>query len=112
MTADVIGRLDRRITILRAGVVDDGYAERPGVYAAVAAIWATKTDVSDAERFRSGAISAEITTRFVVRWSEFAAGIGPKDRIRCEGRDYDIVGVKETERRRWLEITGRARTDT
>ncbi len=38
--------------------------------------------------------------------------IDPKDRVRFEGRVYDIVGVKEIGRREGLEITAVARPDT
>jgi SPP1 family predicted phage head-tail adaptor len=113
------GSLDRRVQFRRAGLVDEGYSTSIKWDAAAPEnddhglpVWAKKTDVSDAERWRAGEVSASITTRFVVRWSSFTRGITPKDRLFCEGLTYDISGIKEIEgRRQWLEITASARSD-
>jgi head-tail adaptor len=102
------GALDRRLQVLRAVLVDDGFASAPGVPAVIGTVWAAKRDVSDGERFKDGAADAGITTRFQVRWSEFAAGIRASDTLRCEGRTYGIAGIKEIGRREGLEITARA----
>jgi head-tail adaptor len=57
-------------------------------------------------------VQANITTRFVVRYSAFSAGITPVDRLTCEGQEFDIVGIKQIGRRDFLEITAAARADT
>jgi hypothetical protein len=49
--------------------------------------------------------------RFTVRWSPFTAGISPKDRLTCEGVEYDITGIKEIGRRVGVEISASARAD-
>ena len=74
-------------------------------------IWASRKDVSDGERYRGGEVNAQLTARFQVRWSQFTATITPKDRIECEGRMYDIVGIKEVGRREGREITASVRID-
>jgi SPP1 family predicted phage head-tail adaptor len=75
-------------------------------------VYAKKRDLSDGERWRAGEVQAHVATRFTVRWSPFTAAITPKDRLICEGREYEIVGVKECEgRRQWVEITCAARSD-
>lgn len=57
-------------------------------------------------------MQASVTTRFVVRWSPFTRDLSPRDRLTCEGFEYNIVGIKEGEgRRQWLEITAAARSD-
>jgi hypothetical protein len=56
-------------------------------------------------------VQANITTRFRVRWSTFTAGITPKDRLICEGVEYDITGIKDIGRREFREITAAARAD-
>jgi SPP1 family predicted phage head-tail adaptor len=104
------GKLDRRVTIERATMADDGFGQAP-TWAELATVWASKRDVSDAERFASGEVAAQITTRFRIRWSSVVAGIDPRDRLICEGRTYDIVAVKEIGRREGLEITAAARAD-
>ncbi len=104
------GKLDRRVTIERATMADDGFGQTP-TWAELATVWASRRDVSDAERFASGEVSAQITTRFRIRWSSVVAGIDPRDRLICEGRTYDIAAVKEIGRREGLEITAAARAD-
>lgn len=77
-----------------------------------APVWAAKKDASDAERWRADEVSAMITARFRVHYSTFSAGLTPKDRLTCEGVEFDITGIKEVgPRRRWLEITASARAD-
>lgn len=104
-------RLDRRVQFRAKSLVSDGmgYAEE----------WAdegdpqpaSKADISDGERWRAGEVQAHVTARFVVRSSEFARGVTPAWRMVCEGREYDIFGVKELDRRRFIEITAAARND-
>ena len=112
------GKLDRRVRFLRAVLIDDGYTEveswedDDGPRWHGEAVFASKKDVSDGERLRASEVQATITTRFVIRWSDWAADLSPKDRLFCEGRTYDISGIKEVgERRRWLEITAATRAD-
>jgi len=106
------GNLDRQIQFQRFTSTDDGFgmvetwADHGGLE------WAKKADASDGERWRASEVSAIITTRFVVRYSDFTRDITPKDRLTCEGFAYDISGIKEIDgRRRWLEITAAARSD-
>lgn len=102
------GKLDRRLDILRAALTDDGFSSGPGTPAVIGTVWASKQDVSDGERFKNGTTDAGITTRFQVRWSSLTAGILSSDTVRCEGRTYGVVGIKEIGRREGLEITARA----
>ena len=105
-------KLDRRIQFRRYAEVDDGYSGSKTWADHGARVWAKKTDISDAARFRAGEVSASITTRFLVRYSVFAREISPKDRVVCEGVTYEIRGIKEgTGRHCWLEITCDARID-
>ena len=104
--------LDRRVQFLRATLTDDGFGQVEAFAPHGAPEPAAKSDVSDGERWRAGEVQAHITTRFTVRWSAFTADLTPRDRLTCEGRSYDISGIKETGgRRRWLEITAAARAD-
>lgn len=105
------GRLDRLVQFRRAALADDGLtvSEQWADFGEV--VWAEKADISDGERWRAGAVAAHVTTRFRVRWSGIASEITPKDRLVCDGRDYDISGIKEIGRRQFLEITAAARTD-
>jgi SPP1 family predicted phage head-tail adaptor len=106
------GTLDRRVQFRRATLSDDGLGMAETWANHGAPVWASKEDVSDAERWRASEVSAHITTRFQVRYSPFTADLTPKDRLRCERREYEITGIKEAKgRRQALEITAAVRTD-
>jgi len=104
------GNLDRRITVQKATSSDDGFSAVTN-YGTSFDLFASKKDISDSERIRAGGISAEITTRFVVRWSAQTAAITPKDRIQYRGMNYDIFSVKEVGRMEGVEITAGAVAD-
>lgn len=105
------GLLDRRIQIQRRRLDDDG-AQAVEVWANHGApIWAHRRDVSDAERAAAGWIEAVVVSRFTVRSSTFTRDLRPTDRILTEGQSYDIQGVKQLDRRGYLEITAVARAD-
>lgn len=106
------GKLDRRVQFRRFTLVDDGFGQTEVWADHCSPQWASKKDVSDGEKFRASEVSASITTRFVVRYSAFTADLTPKDRLTCEGLEYNISGIKEGKgRRQWLELTCSARTD-
>ena len=108
-------KLDRLVQFRRAIFVDDGFGNHIAGYEDHGApVWALRQDVSDRERMMAGTIMATITTRFQVRSSEFTRDLTPADRLICEGRDYNITGIKEAAqygRRQLLEITTEARND-
>jgi SPP1 family predicted phage head-tail adaptor len=104
--------LDRRVQFYRATLVDDGFG-RVESFAPYGQMQpARKLDVSDGEKYRAGEVAAHITTRFHIRSSAFMRGITPKDILQCEGREYNIYGIKEiSTRNRLLEITAGTRLD-
>jgi len=105
-------RLDRKITLERfTYTTDPGSGEQVKTWSTLATVWASKRDVSDSERVASAEVSAEIGTRFQIRWDSSWSDLNPKDRVVCDGRTYDIVGVKELGRREGLEISAIARAD-
>ena len=105
-------RLDRKITLQRfTYTTDPGSGEQVKTWSTLAAVWASKRDVSDSERVASAEVSAEIGTRFQIRWDSAWSDLNPKDRVVYDGRTYDIVGVKELGRREGLEISAIARAD-
>ncbi|MCR5874367.1 phage head closure protein [Phenylobacterium sp. J426] len=103
------GKLDRRLTLLSYG--SDGtnaFGDPADAWTDIGTVWASKQDVSDAERMRAQALGATITTRFIVRSTERARGLKRRDRVRCDGVTYDVVGLKEVGRRDGIEITAAA----
>lgn len=106
------GKLDRRITLQRfTYTTDAGSGEQVKTWADLATRWASKRDASDSERIASAEISAEIGTRFTVHWDSTVADLNPKDRLVFDGRTYEIIAVKEIDRRVGIEISAIARSD-
>jgi SPP1 family predicted phage head-tail adaptor len=105
------GALDERITIERATFTSNTYGEPIQTWAVLATVWASREDVSDGERWRAAEVSATISHRFRIRFSNTVADVNPKDRIRFDGRVFDIHHVKELGRRAGLELTASARAD-
>jgi head-tail adaptor len=107
-------KLDRKITILRSELIDDGFGTVQGPFVALGSpIWAHRHDITDGEKWRAAEVAASVTTRFTVRSSAYSRGIKPQDRIRHDGLDFNIVGIKESAdgRLQFIELTASARTD-
>lgn len=107
-------KLDRKITILRSELIDDGFGMSPGPFVPLGSpIWAHRHDITDGEKWAAHQVQATVTTRFTVRSSEFSRDINPKDRINHAGQDFNITGVKESKEGRFqfIELTASARTD-
>lgn len=105
------GDLDRRVRFMRSVPVDNGLEMADAWADHGAPVWASRRDVSDAERAAAGWIEATVASRFVVRSSSFTRELTAKDRLVCEGLTYDIQGIKQLDRRAFLEITAIARAD-
>ena len=104
--------LDRRVTVQR-------YVETPGsqgdvikTWQSLVTVWAGRSDVSTLEQFRAKEVGAELSTRFVVRYTPESKGIDPKDRIVEEdGSIYEITGRKIVARNQWIELDAVRRDD-
>lgn len=103
-------KLDRRITLRRFTVTNTGLGVTE-VWADLATIWASRKDVSDGEKMAAGMVMATTAARFVVRSSTLTRGLTPKDALIEGGRTFEISGIKELDRRGFLEITAEARAD-
>jgi head-tail adaptor len=51
-------------------------------------------------------VASNATTRFRIRWG---LGVEETDRVSYDGKDFEIIGVKEIGRREGQEITAAAR---
>ena len=106
------GDLDRELILLRATSTTNAFNEAELAFSPLATVWAAKRDISDGERTRAAETGATITTRFTTHWTETTAGLDGRDRVSCEGREYDVVGVKETAGFHiGVEITATARAE-
>ncbi|GGH24448.1 phage head-tail adaptor, putative, SPP1 family [Cribrihabitans marinus] len=103
------GKLDRRITLQRATVTDDGFSSDGEIsWSDIATVWASATPVRDAEKIAAGQVLATIMYRFEIRFSSTVADLGPADRVIFDGKDFNILGVKPLGRREGFEITAAA----
>lgn len=101
------GQLNRRVQFQRAGQVDDGFQTGTGPFVNHGNVLAaSRRDVSDAEKIAYGQLQSEVTARFRVRACQLTRGISPADRLICDGKTFNILGIKEAdERGTFLEIT-------
>jgi SPP1 family predicted phage head-tail adaptor len=103
------GELDRRITIYRSPVSDDGFSAVASDPVSIGTRWAKKTDVSDGERIAAAAQQQSVTTRFLVRYDDVTSTLASTDQIDCDGLRYEITGTKEARGRRvGVEISAAA----
>lgn len=106
------GKLDRRISILRASMSRNSFNEQVATWEPIGTVWAAAVPVMDAERLRAGETLASSKFRFTVRSSALTVTVDPRDRIVFGNRTFDINGVKEIGRKQGLEITATARAET
>lgn len=102
----LIAKRDRRIAIMRASVAENDAGEMIATgWAEYAAAWASYEPTSDGERMRAAAVERKIDARFRVVWSQRMAGVTGADRLRFDGADWQITGLKEIGFREALEIS-------
>lgn len=98
--------LDRKISVLGADFVENDAGEQvQGEWSVRHHAWASYEPVSDVERLRAAAVEQKIEARFTVRWTRALALITGENRLRFEGADWQITGIKEIGRRKRLEIS-------
>jgi SPP1 family predicted phage head-tail adaptor len=105
------GGLNRHITLQRATVTKNDFNEDVESWGVLAEVFAERRDASAGESYRAQEVGAEISTRFEIRHSSLVADLNPRDRLIYAGRIYNITGVREKQRNRWLEIDAVARPD-
>ena len=108
-----IGQLDRRITIQRATTTLNEFNEPIETWSDYATVSAKRSDVSATESYRAQEVGAEITARFIIRWSTQVADVDPRYRLSIKGKIYNITRVSEPldMRNHWREIHAVARAD-
>lgn len=108
MSAVDIGALDRRLILQAPGETDDGAGGVIRDYATVTTLWASVTPLSargdvDAER-----LGAALRLRIVIR---FRDDVTTRHRFIDGAHVYRIVALRESGRRRFLEIDAEERRD-
>lgn len=105
------GILRHRVTIEANTPTASDYGENADSWSALETVYADVKPVSDAETFRAGMAVGTVSHRITMRYRE---DIGANDvtmaeryRFVYDSRSFEIVGVTESDRRRYLEIMAR-----
>ena len=99
-------KMDRRITILTYAPTRDAAGGTTDAWEDGAEVWAERRDQPGREVLAAGQVNAATGALFFIR---YRGDIGAKDRLRCEGLEYDIASLREIGRRDGLEIAATAR---
>lgn len=101
-----IGPRNWRIVILQPQSSKNGVGETITTgFTEYARPWAEYHPVSDGERMRAAALEQKTDARFRVLWSPQLATVTGAFRLRFDGADWQIVGVKTIGYRDALEFT-------
>lgn len=99
------GQLKYKITIESPTSTADSYGAPSITWSKFTAVYAAKRHISARERFRADRFVSENIAIFSIRW---VAGITTQMRIKFHNGSsyiyYQIKGVNEVDKRRWLEI--------
>jgi SPP1 family predicted phage head-tail adaptor len=94
------GNLDRRIELQRRSVAAaDANGSSAVTYATYAEVWAEKVDAGGREFYAGNQTQAELATQFRIR---YRADLQPTDRVRYDGKSFNISHTKELGRRQEL----------
>lgn len=102
--------LDRHLTMLRVTMLNGPSGAKEQVDD-IGKIWASRADVSDAEKLAAGQIQSTVVARFVTPANTASRKLRPKDRLSDRGMVFHVTGIKEFGARHMLEITAEALGD-
>ena len=101
-----IGKLDRRLTLLRRdSITRDTQGAAVETWTAYATVWAGKEDLRGREFYAADQMQGRVTTKFLIRWRD---DVLLTDRLSCEGLTYKLTGAPEVGRRQGLELLAEA----
>jgi SPP1 family predicted phage head-tail adaptor len=98
------GSLNRRVTFQRATVTFDSYGGEVETWATLASVYTHRRDASAGESYKAQEVGGQLSIRFTIRYSSLVADLNPRDRALYDGAVYNITGVRETQRNRWMEV--------
>ena len=107
----IAGRLDARLGLFEPTQGVDAIGAPVETWVDRGSVWAHVMPLRDAERFANSEVTASLTHRFHVRRSSLTSEINAKWRVVYDGRNHDVVAVKEIGRNVGFEITASARAD-
>lgn len=93
--------MDRRVTLQSRTLTANAYGEQVVSYTDLETVWAEKWDLRGREYFAAQQVSADVTTRWRIRWRE---DVSVLDRVVYNSVPYDINQVVEIGRQGGLEL--------
>ncbi len=103
------GKLDRELIILRKSEDSvDAFNEPVEVWAPLSTVWGQQRPNRGSERFQAQQLTATTVITFHIR---YFPGLKVTDRIEYEGRQWDILDIREIGRRVVHELDCKARAD-
>lgn len=100
--------LDRRITIEARTTAPSATGHPVETWTVLETVWAAKEDLGGTEGYRSQQIAAVASTRFTIRWR---GDVTPENRVKWNGRTYEIAQVLEAGRQMWLNLLCNAQAE-
>lgn len=94
-------RLDRKVRVMRAPVVDDGFQGRRGAPALLGEAWAALSQPAVGEGQVQGQDAATLAVTLTVRAQGVGLQIGAADLVECDGATWEVVGIMPVVDRRW-----------
>lgn len=102
-----LGKQNKRIVIRRASAPTRNALNEPiESWAEFGRFMAEQVQQRPMESWKAGQTAAQVERVWRVRWSDRAATITPSDRLTCDAREFQIIGVTEIGRRVGIEIVG------
>ena len=98
--------MDRRVAIQSRTLTRNDYGEQVETWATLATVWGEKQDLRGREFFAARQVSADVTTRFRLRYRDDVTVL---HQLVCDGVTYDINQVSEIGRQSGLEILATAK---
>jgi len=98
------GDMNRRATFQRATVTFDSFGGEVETWGTLASVYIHRRDASANENYKAQEVGSSLSMRFRIRYSSLVATLNPRDRVLYNGDVYNITGVRETKRNRWLEV--------
>lgn len=89
-----LGRLNRRVTILRAGTPTRDALNTPvKAWVPFVSFWAEEIQQRPMESWKAGQTAAQTETLFRLRRNPRSEAITAQDRLVSDGRTFEIIGV-------------------
>jgi SPP1 family predicted phage head-tail adaptor len=98
------GDLDRRITIEGQQVTTSDSGQEIVTWVFVTTVWAELLPIRGGERYAAQQLVGQAITTFSFRWTNTTKTVTTKHRVVYDGREFNIVDVREPKRREEIQI--------